>query len=206
MPPKFIYFDLGNVLLNFSDERCFRQMGAVCGAAAEEIADLFVRRDLKTLVETGQMTNEEFYALFCRETGTSADAAELELASSDIFDVNQTIIPVVAQLEAAGYRLGILSNTCEPHWRFITAQPYGIVPHAFEVLALSYELGAMKPDVKIFQAAADLAGVAPQDIFFTDDIPGHVEGARQAGFDAVQYTTTPALVEELHKRGVRFNY
>ena len=39
MPPKFIYFDLGNVLLNFSDERACRQMAAVCGATPEAVAD-----------------------------------------------------------------------------------------------------------------------------------------------------------------------
>jgi hypothetical protein len=39
-----------------------------------------------------------------------------------------------------------------------------------------------------------------------DDVPGHVAAANEAGFDAVQYTTTPALVAELRNRGVTFNY
>ena len=37
-------------------------------------------------------------------------------------------------------------------------------------------------------------------------MPENVAAARQAGFDAVAYTTTPALVDELHRRGVEFNY
>ena len=48
--------------------------------------------------------------------------------------------------------------------------------------------------------------MSPQEIFFCDDVIGHVTAAREAGFDAVQYTTTAALVADLWRRGVRFNY
>lgn len=71
---------------------------------------------------------------------------------------------------------------------------------------MSYELKAMKPQAAIFQAAARLADVQPDEIFFCDDIAGHVAGARAVGIDAVQYTSTPELVAELRKRGIRFNY
>ena len=63
-----------------------------------------------------------------------------------------------------------------------------------------------KPEPAIFQAAAKLAGVPPNEIFFVDDTLGHVEGAKAAGIDAVQYTSTPALVAELRARGVAFNH
>ena len=42
--------------------------------------------------------------------------------------------------------------------------------------------------------------------FYVDDIAGHVAGARSVGFDAVQYTSTDALVAQLRERGVAFNY
>ena len=66
--------------------------------------------------------------------------------------------------------------------------------------------GHCKPDERIFSAAARLAGVAPEEIFYTDDLPGHVAAARRAGFDAVQYTSPAALYDELASRGVRINY
>ena len=130
----------------------------------------------------------------------------LLLAGSDIFTPNVSIFPVVGGLVAAGYRLGILSNTCPSHWAFCGGGRYGIVARGFEVHALSYELGACKPSPKIFEAAARLAGVAPREIFFVDDIASHVAAARESGFDAVEYTTTPQLVAELRARGLEFNY
>ena len=113
---------------------------------------------------------------------------------------------VLSHLAAAGHRLGLLSNTCDVHWNYLAHGRYSMIPEIFHVVALSNRIGAVKPEPKIYQAAAELAGVAPSEIFFTDDMPGHVAAARTAGFDAVQYTTTPAIVAELRKRGVRINY
>jgi putative hydrolase of the HAD superfamily len=206
MPPKFIYFDLGNVLLNFDHKRACRQMAEVAGTTAESVWTAVFAGDLEARYESGQLDDRAFYDAFCQATGTCGDFDKLLLAGSEIFDLNLSILPVVAQLDAAGHRLGILSNTCPAHWAYCTAGRFGILTQAFDVVALSYQIGACKPDAKIFAAAAELAGVRPQEVFYVDDIAGHVAGARAAGFDAVQYTTTPALVDELLKRGVEFNY
>ena len=118
----------------------------------------------------------------------------------------QAAFDEATKLKDAGFRTGVLSNTCESHWRFILAHFKGLFPGAFDVLALSFRLGAAKPDERIFTRAAELAGVAPGDIFYCDDIAANVAAARRVGYDAVQYTDTAALVAEIRKRGVRFNY
>ena len=64
----------------------------------------------------------------------------------------------------------------------------------------------MKPEAAIFCKAAELADCRPEEIFYTDDIAGHVAGARAAGLDAVVYESAPQIVAELRKRGVEFNY
>jgi putative hydrolase of the HAD superfamily len=81
-----------------------------------------------------------------------------------------------------------------------------MLEHGFQVFALSYELGACKPARKIFDGAAKLAGVAPSEIFFVDDVTENVTAAREAGFDAVLYTTTRQLASDLRARGLEFNY
>ena len=205
-PPSFLYFDLGNVLLNFDHRLACRQMGEVAGAPAEKIWDVVFASDLELRYEAGEISDREFYETFCRETDTRPDYEALLLAGSAIFTPNLSIFPIVAALDAAGYRLGILSNTCPGHWAYCRGGRYGLIDLAFDVYALSYELGACKPSPKIFAGAAALAGVPPQEIFFVDDIAGHVAGARAAGFDAVQYTTTPALAADLRNRGLEFNY
>jgi glucose-1-phosphatase len=204
--PRFLYFDLGNVILNFDHRLACRQMGEVAGVSEQRVWDLVFATDLETRYEAGEINDQEFYDIFCRETATRPDLKALLLAGSAIFTPNYSIFPVIAALDGAGYRLGILSNTCPGHWNYCRDGRYGLIDMAFDVYALSYELGACKPSPKIFAGAAALAQVPPEDIFYTDDIPGHVAAAREAGFDAVQYTTTPALVGELRQRGLQFNY
>jgi HAD superfamily hydrolase (TIGR01509 family) len=115
------------------------------------------------------------------------------------------MLPVVAHLQQAGYRLGILSNTCESHWELCTGR-FRIVAECFSVYALSFQIGATKPNAAIFQKAAELAGTPPEKIFYVDDYAEHVAGAQRVGFDAVQYTSTPQLVADLRSRGMRLNY
>jgi putative hydrolase of the HAD superfamily len=202
--PKFLYFDLGKVLVDFSYQRMFRQMAAAVGVEPVRVEETLVSSGLQNLYESGKISGREFAERFCLATGGACDCDTLLAAHNDIFALNPTMLAVVAQLGLAGYRLGVLSNTCQGHWEHCRRQ-YRILD-TFSVYALSYRVGACKPAAQIFQAAAEMAGCRPAEIFYTDDIAGHVAAAQSMGFDAVQYASTPQLVAELRNRGVRFNY
>ena len=204
--PEFFYFDLGNVLLKFDHQLAARQMGEVAGLDAQRVWDVVFDSGLELRYEAGEVDDAAFYEEFCKLTDTRSDRDALLLAGSAIFTPNYSILPIVAGLQLANCRLGILSNTCTAHWRYCIDGRYPILNTAFNVYALSYELGAVKPSPKIFAGAAKLAGVAPEKIFFVDDIAGHVAGARAAGYDAVQYASAPALAAALRQRGLEFNY
>ena len=139
------------------------------------------------------------------DSAPDPDYHALRRAGSAFFELNVPIVPIVTQLAAARHRLGILSNTCESHWEYCHDR-FTILRDLFDVCTLSYEVGALKPAAEIFHAAADAAEVAPSEIFFVDDRPEHVAGARDVGFDAVQFTTPARLATELRRRGVDFNY
>lgn len=197
----FFYFDLGKVLLDFSVERMCQQLADLAGVEVPRVKEVVFDSQLQARYERGEITTEEFHRAFCQVTGTKADCATLTLAASDIFALNESILPVIDRLRATGCRLGVLSNTCHGHWEFCLGR-YPILREAFSVHALSFELRAAKPDRAIYLGAAQLAGVRPEEVFFTDDILANVEGARAAGFDAVQYTSTPQLVGDLRTRGL----
>jgi FMN phosphatase YigB (HAD superfamily) len=205
MQPKFLYFDLGKVLVDFSYDQMLAQIGGVAGIDAETVRAVIFDGELLPQFESGRLSAAEFYEAFCTAIGSRPDFAALATAASAIFALNLPMLPLVSQLQQAGYRMGILSNTCVLHWDYCLGQ-YRIVAEGFSVHALSFRIGAVKPEAAIFHAAAELAGVRPEEIFYVDDMPQHVAGARSVGFDAVQYTTTTALADELRRRGVRWNY
>jgi glucose-1-phosphatase len=205
MTPQFIYFDMGNVLLHFSHERQAQQMASVSGIAADKAWKILFEDGLHWEPERGDIAPEQFYARFCELSGTSPDLAALDLAANDIFTLNVPIVPLCGHLLSAGYRLGVLSNTTEPHWRHCTAR-FSLLTTLFSVHALSFRLKAMKPEAAAYDRAAELAGVSPKGIFYCDDREENVVAACAAGFDAVVYHSVTQLNEELRRRGVRINY
>ena len=205
MQPKFLYFDLGKVLVDFSYDQMLAQIGAVAGIEQEAVRAAIFDGDLLPQLESGRLSSAEFYEAFCVATGSRPAFAALAAAASEIFSLNLPVLPIVAQLQQAGYRMGILSNTCELHWDYCSGH-YRVVSGGFGVHALSFRIGAAKPEAAMFHAAAELAGVRPEEIFYVDDMPQHIAGARAVGFDAVQFTTARALACDLRQRGVRWNY
>jgi FMN phosphatase YigB (HAD superfamily) len=204
-PPKFLYFDLGKVLVDFSIEQMLRQMAEVSGASPEKLRSVLYNDGLMRRYESGKISSREFYETFCEQIGARPDYDLLRHAGSEIFWLNLPMLPIAAQLRQAGYRLGILSNTCEAHWQYCF-QRFRIVAEGFHVYALSYQIGALKPDAAIYRAAAALAGCRPEEMFFIDDILGHVEGAKAVGVDAVLYTSAAETAAALRRRGIEFNY
>jgi putative hydrolase of the HAD superfamily len=120
-----------------------------------------------------------------------------------MFELNVGILPVVAALQRRRIPIGILSNTCDLHWRHLLGRGWGILPGGFRPVILSYEIGASKPEPEIFERAAERAGTPPERIFFCDDLPEHVAAARAAGWDAELFTSAPRLADQLARRGMR---
>ncbi len=201
--PEFVYLDMGNVIVSFDRERGLRQMAAVCGVDVTQVRAAGLDAEMHLRLERGDIDWPEYHAWFSRQTGTRSDADALAHAASDIFSLNVAMLPVIAGLERTGCPLGILSNTCAPHWEFLRACRYAVLPGNFASIVLSHEVGTVKPEPDIFAAAAARAGVAADRIFFTDDIPAHVDAARAAGWQAEVFTSAAALIDGLDRRGLR---
>ena len=207
MRPQFIYFDVGNVLCYFSRDREVQQVVEVSGVGAQRVREVILgEHGILWRYEAGELDHRQFYEEFCQATDSRPEMAAFLAADADIFTLNGSIVPLVAQLEDAQIPLGILSNTSQSHWRHLNDGRYAIVHMPFRRTVLSFEVGATKPDKRIFTRAIEAAGVAPERIFYVDDLAGHVAAARSLGIDAVQYTSTDALEQELLKRGVRSNF
>jgi HAD superfamily hydrolase (TIGR01509 family) len=93
---------------------------------------------------------------------------------------------VLAQLHAAGYRLGVISNTLQPA-RCMDASlaRRGLLP-LFDATLYSSEAGVAKPHPGIFRAALDALEVpAERAVHVGDRLIADVMGAQGAGLRAV---------------------
>ena len=204
MAIKFIYFDLGNVLLDFTHQRGFAQIAAVSGLSTAQVRTALVDSGLCDQYETGQLSTDEFHARFCEASGATATVAELARAWGDIFEIKPQTVALVANLLSTGHRIGILSNTCAAHWEYAVGR-FRSLSLFFDPVIASYQAKVMKPDAGIYQIAAKAVGLAPEEIFFADDRDDNVEGARKLGWQAVRFSSALQLANELESRGVSFN-
>ena len=202
--PKFFYFDLGKVLVNFDIRRMIEQVAAVAGIHPSDVSRVLFDDRLQAEFELGHLSDEQFHQEFCRRTDTQADFRAFTLAAADFFELNTHILPIVASLSHTRHRLGVLSNTCRLHWRHCVNR-YRVIAESFSVCVLSCDLGAVKPEPEIYRVAAQRAGVHPAEIFFVDDLEDNVNGALAAGFDAVRYVSMPQLADDLRGRGIPLN-
>lgn len=145
----------------FDETRPARSVGAF-GSAEGDLAAVVAA----TGVETDERTIRELVAM---ELETLPQRARLYEDS----------LPVVAALRANGIRTVLISN-CSHSTRPIV-DALGL-PAAFDEIALSFEVGAAKPDPEIYRAALELGGGGPPDrAVFVDDQVGYCDGAAALG-------------------------
>lgn len=201
-PISFLYFDLGKVLLDFDHQKACEQLAIVLGTTAEVIREDVFHSGQQWKYERGEITTLELHRWLCDKYSVEATLDDVAHAAGNIFEPMDDTIQLARELAAGGYRLGILSNTCDCHWEYCLERPFPWLEQLFPVHALSFRLGAMKPEPEIYAAAARLVEVPPANIFFVDDRPENVEGAVRAGFDAVVFHSAGQLRRDLRLRGI----
>ena len=205
-PVSMVYFDLGNVLLKFDHEQSCRNLGKLFHVPAAEVRDVVFNSGLEDQYETGELSTAEFYQRLCDRWKQQPSLSSVCVAAADIFTLNYPTLSVLTQLKAAGYRTGILSNTCEAHWKFVTDGRFRFLTDLFEDLILSYEVKSMKPAPAIYQAAIAETGLEAESIFFMDDREENVDGALRMGLNAVHFTEGHQLARDMDARGIHINY
>jgi len=198
---RFIYFDLGNVLVRFDHQLAARKMAAVARVSAEQVWDVVYESQLAYRYERGEISSAEFHRAFCEGTASNPPFAALYHAAGDMFEPIPGMSGLVRQLRQDDQRLGILSNTCAAHWDYCL-ENFPWLSEAFRVHTLSFRVRHMKPEPEIYQAAVKLAETPPEKIFFTDDRPENIAGALEAGLDAVLFESVRQIQSELARRGL----
>jgi glucose-1-phosphatase len=197
---RTIILDLGRVLVPFDFARGYARMSQRTGLPPDDIRSRIVASGLVHRLESGQIRDDDFVHQITALLGVAMSFEEFSEFWSSIF-LPETLIPEdwVRQLRTR-YRMVLLSNTNGIHYAMLRAA-YPILQH-FDAYVLSHEVGAMKPDPKIYAAALAVAQARPEECFFTDDVLEYVEGARRAGIDAVQFENADKLRADLAARGV----
>ena len=127
-------------------------------------------------------------ALAATHGDDARDAAEAVLSvysDSDAFVEIDGMYELVAELHAAGAKVGVLANGAaetEP------AHLSGLIGSgAVDATVVAGRDGTAKPTREAFELIADRLGVKIEDCFFVDDVESNVVAAEVAGMTAFQF-------------------
>jgi len=197
---RFVYFDLGNILVSFDRNRVCVAVADLFGVTTRRADEVLHRGGLQEDLEWGRIDEVEFSRrlhdrfladgtrLLTDQTASRPDVplAKIRQAISDMFAPIEAMSDVVRQVRRLGLPVGILSNTCQAHWDWVLAQQWDVLAEPFEVAVLSFQVKSMKPDATIYEYAErharEIAGARPEQILFVDDRTENVEAARRRGW------------------------
>lgn len=195
-----IIFDLGKVLIDFDWMRAMTKLDGKTALSVPEIAERLKNTDVVRRYETGSLGSEEFVVLMQELLDLHASSQEFVDAWSDIFTTE--LIPeldIIDRLKKH-HRLVLLSNTDPLHAAFLKRNfP---VLEKFDARVLSFEVGAMKPDAKIYQAASHAAHAPAERVLYIDDIAAYAEAGASLGWTTITFKGKEHLLEEFSRLGV----
>ncbi|MCA9083763.1 MAG: HAD hydrolase-like protein [Planctomycetaceae bacterium] len=184
----------------FSHQKMCSNIATLFGLSEDDTRKLLIDSGLQWQIERGDISEQQFQQQLEEQTGTRVAEQELKLAAADIFRLNESIEPLLAELKDLGLRLVLLSNTSVTHLNFIQER-FSVLSY-FDAFTTSFAARALKPEMPIYQHALHNAQCAAHECFYTDDIKPYVQAARGLGIHAELYTETDLTRQQLRQLGV----
>jgi putative hydrolase of the HAD superfamily len=193
-----IVFDLGNVLIPFDYNILIEKLNRIESELGNKFIEYYrsnysIHRDF----ERGFISEDKFVKKMLEVLDNRIDANTFCNYYADIFKVNEEVASLLPILKN-NYKLFLLSNTDSLHQKY-GWQKYDFLKH-FEKFILSYEVGAVKPEEKIYRAVEEISRYQSEEHIFIDDIKEYVETAKKLGWDGIHFNDYSALVKELRIR------
>jgi epoxide hydrolase-like predicted phosphatase len=190
-----VVFDIGGVLEVTPDLGVAGKWERELGLGAGELGSLI--QEVTDAGAIGTISEEEAVRRIGEVLGLSSqqlDAFMADLWANYLGTLNNELASYFASLRPR-YRTGIISNS------FVGAREREQARYGFgdmtDVIIYSHEVGMSKPDPRIFALASQRLGVRPEEMVFLDDVPLMVDAARQAGVQAVLFSTTQQAIADI---------
>ncbi len=138
--------------------------------------------------ETGRCGDEHFFTQAADMAGVTVAHAQAILGAW-LFEAYPGISELIDWVARGprGAKTACLSNTNAYHWSMMTTEGPARLPlEKLTYRFTSFEIGASKPDPRIYDHVERVSGTRPRNILFFDDHPPNVQAATQRGWQAHQ--------------------
>jgi len=203
MPIKTIFFDMGDVVISNSSSSSFRRnLSEFLGLEYEKVKPK-IDKVIDPFVK-GKITEKEFWTKLFQTFKIPPKTGYKEFLMKEFSDnwlLNEEIVKIANLLKASGYKIGVISNSIEPHVECIKRKGWY---KPFSELILSSEVGMKKPEVGIYKLALKKMKVKASESLFIDDREKNLITAEKLGMKTILFKNVKQLREDLLKLGIIF--
>jgi putative hydrolase of the HAD superfamily len=194
-----IVFDLGNTLIKFDHNISAKKLANLFRLDSKKIYETFFDSDITRAFDRGLISPREFYKRAIALFSIKLPYKDFVSIWCDIFWEDEGACDLARRLKKL-YKLFLISNVNRLHFEYIQRK-FDIIS-VFDEIILSFLVGAMKPDKKIFDEMVNRAGGDRSSVLYIDDRNDLVSEARLLGIDSIKYEGADKLTGELKRRSI----
>ena len=190
-----VVFDLGGVLIDWSARYLYRSLLPDDAAVDAFLAEVGFG-DWNTSLDAGRDWDEAVDWLAARHPARrTLIEAFRDRWEETLGGPIAPVVEILEELRGAGVRTFALSNWSRR--TFEIAAPRFPFLRGFDEVVISADVGATKPDPRIYRALLERANLDPEATVFIDDGQANVDGALRLGIAGILYTDPPSLRRDL---------
>jgi glucose-1-phosphatase len=195
-----VVFDLGNVLIPFNYDLVLEKLDKIEAGLGNKFWDFYkTNYSIHRSFERGDLPEAEFIQIMLTALENKIDRKTFCEYYSHVFTENKEVSSLLPVLKEK-YTLVLLSNTNSIHREF-GWKDYDFLKY-FDKLILSHEANALKPEEKIYRTVEAFTQKPSSEHIFIDDVEEYVNGAKNCGWDGIQFINSEQLKNDLRLREI----
>lgn len=186
---KNLLFDLGGVIMDIRRRNCVEAFEKLGMTDADTLLGEYSQAGVFAGIEDGSLSPAEFYDEIRRIIGRRVSDLEIDTAFQKfLIGIPPRRLEALEELHRR-FNIYLLSNTNPIMWVGEISRNFRQagkdVDYYFDGICRSYEVGAMKPDSRIFRWVIDRFGLLPEQTLFLDDSQSNLDAAAAFGFNTL---------------------
>lgn len=177
---RFVYFDMNGCLVRAATAHAIAQLADESGVPPETIETLYWQHN--NAVCRGDISIDQLNTVLAEHLGMMVDWNSYYLQGAEATPGMDEFVAWTAQ----NYRLGILTNAMSGQVEEMLKN--GTLPQVeYDVIVDSSKVRALKPENKMYEKAAEMAGVRPDELLLIDDDKVNLGGAAALGWHTMSF-------------------
>lgn len=194
MTIRAVFWDFGGVIQRTEYQTPRQRLAERFGMDYHDLDKLVFQSGTAAQATLGEIgENEHWQAVAGRLKVNENEVARIkaQFFAGDVID--RELVQFIRALRRRAH-VGLISNA----WDGMRAhlQREGLLD-AFDSLVVSAEVGAAKPDARIYRMALDQAKVKAEEAVFVDDMPENIEACRQIGMKGILFQDSREVIAQL---------